>query len=462
MTLKINFSIKFLLVSLFITIISIGFYSCKKNQESEGNSDKIQTAKSWFKSQKDMGFSPKWDQATVKNDGTNIYVVVPSNYSINPIGTNIIKSYLVVEASQNQSLSGKIIEYINTTVEESISRSLFGYVFGAKSEVPILKGDVLVFDLKHTFLEGFKFNGNQPPNKLAAFKDKKSSLGSGGTGVGGKQMSLDNEQADCSNWFWVVYDINTGEILSSTYLYTICTGTGEGSGGGGGASTSSTITISQVDLDSALLIADNTPKIKDIQKYKECFSDGKQVQSYTITIYVDQPVPNSNDQWVLLPPNFHLTNPSEAGIMVKTQNLDLDVGHTFVCYEKNNIDGTNVRQTVGFYPDPEGSHTSSKGVIKDNSNHTYDVSYKITVTESQFNASLSKLTSDFNNAQYNLRTYNCTDAALSWMNAAGANISSVPRGLYNNTPGDLGQALRSKPTANKNGGNAAAGKGPCN
>ncbi len=233
MSFKINLSIKLFYFPLLIAVIGLTFYSCKKDQKSDGDYDKVQTAKSWFQSQKDLGFSPKWDQASIKSNGSNMYVVVPSNYSINPIGNTIVKSYLVIDASSNQSFSGKIIEYVNPATQEEIAPSLFGFVFGANVEVPVLNGNVLVFDLKHTFLEGYKFNGHQKPNKLAIFKDKKSLSGTG-NGAGGKQMSLDNEQADCSNWFWVVYDINTGEILSSTYLYTICTGTGEGSGGGGG------------------------------------------------------------------------------------------------------------------------------------------------------------------------------------------------------------------------------------
>jgi hypothetical protein len=48
------------------------------------------------------------------------------------------------------------------------------------------------------------------------------------------------------------------------------------------------------------------------------------------------------------------------------------------------------------------------------------------------------------------------------MNDGGANFTGVSRGAFNNTPGDFGQALRSRPNANKNGGNGASGKGPCN
>ncbi len=108
------------------------------------------------------------------------------------------------------------------------------------------------------------------------------------------------------------------------------------------------------------------------------------------------------------------------------------------------------------------SPLNSKGIIKDDSGHAYDVSYTRTVTALQFDAALSSLSSHFGYSYYDLKTYNCTDAALSIMNDGGANFSGVPRGGFNNTPGDFGQVLRSKPGANKNGGSGVSGKGPCN
>ncbi len=218
--------------------------------------------------------------------------------------------------------------------------------------------------------------------------------------------------------------------------------------------------IQASDLDNAILVdTDTSRKVKSISKYINCFNDGKTVASYTMTIYIDQPVANNNAHWVIQPPNYQF-DPSSNGVVIKTGNTDLDVGHAFICFEKNNSDGTNVRQTVGFYPG--SSPLNSKGIIKDDSGHAYDVSYTRTVTALQFNDALASLSSHFTSSFYDLKTYNCTDAAISIMNDGGANFSSVPRGGFNNTPGDFGQFLRSKPTSNKNGGSATSGKGPCN
>jgi hypothetical protein len=141
-----------------------------------------------------------------------------------------------------------------------------------------------------------------------------------------------------------------------------------------------------------------------------------------------------------------------------------DVGHAFVAFIKENSDGTSVRQVMGFYPTGSGidAGVSSKGIIKDNSGSPYDVSYTISVTANQFNSALTKLSQDFTNKDYAVRTYNCTDAAISWMNAGGASFSNISRGWFVNTPGDFGEELRKNQNAVKTGGTAASGKGPCN
>ncbi|MFD2585087.1 hypothetical protein ACFSR6_21495 [Pedobacter vanadiisoli] len=74
---------------------------------------------------------------------------------------------------------------------------------------------------------------------------------------------------------------------------------------------------------------------------------------------------------------------------------------------------------------------------------------------------------DFENKRYiltniNNNEYNCTDAAISWMNAGGANFSNTAMGLFKNTPGNLGQVLRAKSGVNTSPGSGIQGKGECN
>lgn len=42
------------------------------------------------------------------------------------------------------------------------------------------------------------------------------------------------QPVSCMDWYWVVYNADTGEIISVTYLYTSCTGGCDGDGGTGG------------------------------------------------------------------------------------------------------------------------------------------------------------------------------------------------------------------------------------
>jgi hypothetical protein len=239
---------------------------------------------------------------------------------------------------------------------------------------------------------------------------------------------------------------------------------GDGGGGSGGGSAG----LSDASISSATVYDDGRPKIDDIKKYTNCFNDNKPAQSYTMTIFVDQPVNGSDDAYSIVDPGVIVNNPYgvPSGIVWTTPDgTFFNVGHTFVTFEKNNIDGTNVRQTLGFYP--SSNPLVSKGAMENNSGHAADVSYTINVNASQFADALQKVESDFLNQNYVLTNvlgneYNCTDAAISWMNAGGANLSNSPSGLFANTPGKFGQALRLKPGANTNPQDGIIGKGPCN
>ncbi|MNK38097.1 Acyl carrier protein [compost metagenome] len=249
-------------------------------------------------------------------------------------------------------------------------------------------------------------------------------------------------------------------------------GNGIPSGGAyiiGGGSGSNSTSISSTAMAEAKVVDDGKPKIQDIKKYLDCFTDGKQAKSYTMTIYADQPVPGQNDSYKIVVPtggiNTNIYGVPTGVVFQTVGGQNFDVGHTFVTFEKNNMDGTNVRQTLGFYP--SSNPISSKGAIKDNSGHNADVKYTMNVTQEQFEAALRRVENDFNNKDYNLTNmasneYNCTSAAISWMNAAGANFSNSSSGLFKNTPGSFGQVLRSKQGAYVNPTSGINGKGPCN
>jgi len=250
---KIDFYLKYFPFLSYILFIGLLASSCRKDQVSIASHDEIKNAEEWFKVQKDVNFYPRWNLATIKTQGNHTFVVVPSNYIVNPIGSTTVQSYLVIDASA-ESPSGKIIEYINSTIDDRLILPLFNFVFGDRTEVPSVKGNVLVFNLQHNFLEGFKFNGEQKPNKLVVFKENRNLKS--GRGARGKQMSIDHELTDCASYYYVTWDAHSGEILSSTFLYTECEGNagggGNGSGGGGGTGgDGSNPSNPKVDVDPA-------------------------------------------------------------------------------------------------------------------------------------------------------------------------------------------------------------------
>lgn len=239
------------------------------------------------------------------------------------------------------------------------------------------------------------------------------------------------------------------------------------SGGGSGGSDGDSDGIPEVDIKNATYFDEGKPKIKDIKKYTDCFNDGKTAKSYTMTIYADQPIKGKGNWFRIVKPGVSTNQYGiPTGIIWTTPSGDyFDSGHTFVTFEKNNIDGTNVRQTLGFYPD--GFTAASKGVIVDNGGHEADVSYTINVSQQQFEKGVNKMKEDFANAFYRLDNlsgteYNCTDAAISWMNAAGAQFKDSSFGMFKNTPGSFGQVLKEMPGANLYPQNGIYGKGPCN
>ncbi|MEX8549318.1 MAG: hypothetical protein V5804_17085 [Mucilaginibacter sp.] len=243
-------------------------------------------------------------------------------------------------------------------------------------------------------------------------------------------------------------------------------GTGSGptgvdySGGGGGSVGSSSPTLSSTDIANSTYVNDGKPTIDPV-KYFNCFNDGKTASQYKMTLYVNQPSPGTNAPYAIAT--------YAQGHWELPDGKWFDVGHTFVGFEKINTDGTSVTQVMGFYPGGNGIY--SKGVIKDDSNHPYDVSYTSSVNASQFNAALQLVVDNGNLAQYQLSVnsilgineYNCTDAAIHWMWQANVNVpNGAPNGSLNTSPGQYGQDLLSMPGVSTTSSQAPSSHGACN
>jgi len=182
---------------------------------------------------------------------------------------------------------------------------------------------------------------------------------------------------------------------------------------------------------------------------------------HSVTIYVDQPIANSTDTYII-------------------ENGDVNVGHTFIELEQSSNLNIN-RKIFGFYPSNSVSPTEPEvtGVFVYDDNHEYDVSLRIELTPNQFNDIIS-IMDNFNNnpSPYNLNDFNCSDFGLSIINSSGIGINDTfgewsLAGMVlggGTNPGNLGQDIRNLDNnlpsnalnIDTNGGNANNSITPCN
>ncbi|MBO0322516.1 hypothetical protein J0X14_09415 [Muricauda sp. CAU 1633] len=186
--------------------------------------------------------------------------------------------------------------------------------------------------------------------------------------------------------------------------------------------------------------------INDIRDYLKCFDINK---SAKITIYADQPKPNSSDAYI------------NVGSIFRPQYV---VGHTFVSIEQ----GGNT-SVFGFYPDgdPDPFNRSMPGIFGNDQREVYDVSISRTVSGSTLQRILNT-TYNYTNSQYDLNTKNCTDFGITIGNIAGLKLPQSDGtwlGGGGSNPGALGENMRKNNTTgikkNLSGGNAPTNKKGC-
>lgn len=209
----------------------------------------------------------------------------------------------------------------------------------------------------------------------------------------------------------------------------------------------------EVSLDISDFIIDAPGDTITPSQYLNCFSNPSSNATFSLTIYVDQPVPNQDDTW------------ENEGTLL---DPDINVGHTFISLSMND-NGTIVKQNFGFYPSISVNPTNPQvsGAWVDDGGHSFDVSATINLTATQFN-NLTSTIQNLGTPTYNLNTMNCTDVALQICNSMGMNLTDTMGswiGGGGSNPGNLGQDLRnmnnSTVSVNSNGGNASLSKGNC-
>jgi len=213
-----------------------------------------------------------------------------------------------------------------------------------------------------------------------------------------------------------------------------------GSSGGGSDNSWSTDTILFTNVSD--------PIVLDIPKYLECFDLNA---SATITIYVDQPIANSDATY-----------------------FGTNVGHTFISITQNSITRTlgyypiaNTIRPISYFNNPQV--LSAPAVIRNNELHEYDVSISTNIDARQLNSVINIITNY--NSTYHLNTFNCTDFGILVGNNVGIGLpdtsGSWPGNGSGSNPGNLGQDIRgmnanSSNIINISGGRAPRNSGTCN
>ncbi|MGC4231556.1 MAG: hypothetical protein QM594_00965 [Niabella sp.] len=213
-------------------------------------------------------------------------------------------------------------------------------------------------------------------------------------------------------------------------------GSNGGSSNNDGAWTSNTVLFSKDPVGK---------KILNLTEELKCFSSN---QTGTVTLYVDQPVPNSTASWSGSP-------------------LDPDVGHTWISISQGNI-----TRYIGLYPKHpiDIFNTSDTAKFVADQGHHFDVSLTITNVSGSGISSLVNWIKGQENRYYDLNTNNCTSFAVEAFEHIGI---SLPRtnGSWTNggglNPGNLGQDIRnaaitfSGGTKNTTGGSVGNNSGQC-
>ncbi|MBC8753947.1 hypothetical protein H2O64_04645 [Kordia sp. YSTF-M3] len=206
------------------------------------------------------------------------------------------------------------------------------------------------------------------------------------------------------------------------------------------------LTLRQYRYSQGEFEAPDVP-ILDIRDYLNCFDLS---QSAEITVYVDQPEPNTDNPWVL--------------------GGEIKAGHSFI-----GITQGNVTRAIGLYP------AGSADPLAPNDPHQFgnDESneFHVSITFSISGAALTQVVNNANNydQNYDLNTNNCTDYVIQTVQLMGITLPDPQRswtGGGGSNPGAFGQALRNMAlspgmTRNTNNGgadseNANANSGDCN
>lgn len=223
------------------------------------------------------------------------------------------------------------------------------------------------------------------------------------------------------------------------------------------------------EMEDIILFTTNLSKDKGenaidlMQVFEDCFGipnqNGEYIDcsnsensSFEMTLYADQPTPNSRDPYSGIP------------------GVSLDVGHTFLSLVTN-FGGSNTTITYGFYPSQavDLQNPIVDMAINDDGGHEFSSSITIQLTCDQFNQAINNSISATSN-NYDLNNYNCTDYGIEIANLASLGVLDTTSPwvfmgkTYGNSsnPGDLGEDIKDIPNGNINSNGGTAPLTNCN
>lgn len=179
------------------------------------------------------------------------------------------------------------------------------------------------------------------------------------------------------------------------------------------------------NVAAALTFISPEKPIVSLKEELKCFTIDNS-SSYTISVNVNQPEPNTREIF-----NVYSDNP---------------VGHTFLTLTQHNADGSITIRNVGFYPKnyAKPGHDVDQSVFGDDSNTPFDASLEFTVSGTDFNTITNTLVNQ-QAINYNLNNFNCTNSAIDALKSININLpdtKSMDLLFSGSDPADLGEDIK--------------------
>jgi hypothetical protein len=273
-------------------------------------------------------------------------------------------------------------------------------------------GKIIVYDHNYKLLHGYVFEAGKIKGEILSAKQNTLQVNSDVksdfsiitcTQTGGSRINSEGDweayiYLKCDTEYFFSYGDRGSTFLQQVESDSIDEYIGGGGGGGGEVDN-----FSDEDPKNLIEIESSEDSI-DIKKKLDCFKNIPDNSNTNYTAKLCADLPNDNNPNALVGPD--------------------NVGHAFIILTKNNGSNT-VSLTFGFYPQQGIKSLLSNSVysqIQDDgiNKHEYNASlfYNLNLTSFEAVINTALLNS---NRQYSLSNFNCTDFALSVINAGISN-----------------------------------------